>query len=97
MNTITNKEFRLQIMKWQALIKKAEITLPNGEPLPDKFFHFFLGVGYSTFKKMLSGKGSMREIQTYTARTIYFLNKLDTKVFLEEIRIMIPEYVKYST
>ncbi|WP_339145254.1 hypothetical protein [Pseudoalteromonas galatheae] len=97
MDKITNEEFKQQIERWQAQIALADIRLPNGEALPDKFFHLFLGVGYSTFKKMISGKESIREIQPYTARTIRFLNKLDDQVFLSEIRLCIPHYInKYQ-
>lgn len=93
MDKLTNEQFKQQIARWQLLIAQASITLPNGEALPDKFFHVFLGVGYSTFKKMLSGKESIREIQPYTAKTIRFLNKLEPTVFLDEIRLAIPEYI----
>lgn len=92
MEKLTNEQFKEQIGRWQLLIAQASITLPNGDVLPDKFFHVFLGVGYSTFKKMVSGKDSIREIQPYTARTIRFLNKLEPTVFLDEIRLAITEY-----
>jgi hypothetical protein len=94
MKELTNEQFKTQIGRWQLLIAQGNITLPNGEPVPDKFFHLFLGVGYSTFKKMISGKDSMRKIQPYTARTIRFVNKLAPNVFLDEIRQTIPEYIK---
>lgn len=94
MEKLTNEQFKQQIDRWQLLIAQATITLPSGSPLPDKFFHVFLGVGYSTFKKMVNGKESIREIQPYTARTIRFLNKLEPNVFLDEVRLAIPEYTK---
>ncbi len=98
MDKLTNEQFKQQIARWQLVIAQAQITLPNGDVLPDKFFHVFLGVGYSTFKKMVCGKDSIREIQPYTAKTIRFLNKLDTKVFLDEIRLAIADYViKYKS
>jgi hypothetical protein len=92
MHKLTNEQFKKQIAHWQSLIENAQITLPNGDELPNKFFHVFLGVGYSTFKKMLSGQDSIREIQPYTAKTIHFLNQLPPSVFLDEIRHAIPEY-----
>lgn len=95
MEKLTNKQFKEQVDRWQLLISQANITLPNGESLPDKFFHVFLGVGYSTFKKMVSGQGSIRPIQPYTAKTIRYINKLEPNVFLDEIRLAIPEYIDH--
>jgi len=92
MDKLTNEQFKEQIDLWQSLISQTNITLSDGSPLPNKFFHIFLGVGYSTFKKMISGKDSIREIQPYTAKTIRFINKLEPNVFLEEIRIAVIEY-----
>jgi hypothetical protein len=94
MDNMTNEQFIEQIERWQLLLSQTNITLSNGEPLPNKFFHVFLGVGYSTFKKMVSGKDSIREIQPYTSKTIRFINKLDPTVLLEEIRIAVIEYEK---
>lgn len=94
MTALTNEQFRKQIENWQEQIAKANIKLPNGEPLPDKFFHVFLGVGYSTFKKMVSGNDSRRVIQPYTARTVRFIKLLDNDVFLGEVKLVIPEYIK---
>ena len=94
MHKLTNTEFKAQIACWQALIAQANITLPNGSPLPNQFFHVFLGIGKSTFKKMVNGQYSMRDIQPYTAKTVQFLNRLKTTVFLDEIRLALPEYVR---
>jgi hypothetical protein len=91
-NIMTNVEFREQVGRWKLLINQVGITLPNGDEVPDKFFHVFLGVGYSTFKKMVSGQDSARKIQLYTFKTIRFLNKLESNVFLDEVRLAIPEY-----
>jgi hypothetical protein len=91
-NTMTNIEFREQIGRWKRLINQVGITLPNGDEVPDKFFHVFLGVGYSTFKKMVSGQDSARKFQPYTFKTIRFLNKIEPNVFLDEVRLAIPEY-----
>lgn len=90
---MTNTAFREQIGRWKLLINQAGITLPGGEALPDKFFHVLLGVGYSTFKKMLSGKESMRPIQLYTAKHVLVLNKLEATTFLDEIRLTLLEYL----
>ena len=92
MNKITNEQFKTQIEQWQKIIIQNNITLVSGEPVPNKFFHVFLGVGYSTFKKMVSGKDTIREIQPYTAKTIRFVNKLEHNTFLDEIRLAILEY-----
>ena len=94
MDKLTNKQFKKQIDRWQLLIAQTPITLPNGKPLPDKFFHIFLGVGLSTFRKMMSSKSSNRTIQPYTVKTIHFLKKIDANTFLEEIRLTIPEYLE---
>ncbi|WP_390241961.1 hypothetical protein [Vibrio sp. R78045] len=91
---MTNQEFKQQISNWQSLITQANVTLSDGQPLPDKFFHVFLGVGSSTFRKMINGQDSMREIQPYTARTVRFINKLEPTVFLDEVRLCIPQYMK---
>lgn len=91
---MTNDEFREKIKSWKLQISHAGIVLPDGEHLPDKFFHVLLGVGYSTFKKMLSGQDSMRPIQPYTAKHVRVLSKLDTNVFLDEVRQTIPEYLE---
>jgi hypothetical protein len=97
MHNLTNKQFKEQIGCWQALISQAKITLPNGSPLPNQFFHVFLGIGKSTFKKMVSGQDSMRDIQSYTSKTVHFLNRLESDVFLEEICLSIQEYsILYS-
>lgn len=94
MKELTNEQFKSQVDRWQLHIAQASITLPNGDPVPDKIFHLFLGVGYSTFKKMMSCKNSARKIQPYTANTIAFVNKLSTEVFLDEIRKIIPEFIQ---
>ena len=46
MNELTNKHFIEQIAKWKDIVAQSDITLPGGRPIPDKFFHVFLGVGY---------------------------------------------------
>jgi hypothetical protein len=89
MRTLSNADFARQIAQWKRVIVQAGITLPQGEALPDKFFHVFLGVGYSTFKKMLKG----RDIQPYTIKTIGFVNQLPPAVFLDAVRGTIPEYM----
>jgi hypothetical protein len=89
---LTNEQFKQQIALWQLLITQAGITLASGENVPDKFFHVFLGVGYSTFKKMFSGQNSIRPIQPYTIKTIRYINKLEPTVFLDQVRNTISEY-----
>jgi len=93
MDKLTNEQFKAQIDRWQLLAAQANITLPGGDALPDKFYHVLLGVGYSTFKKMLSGQDSIRPIQPYTAKHVRVLNKLDANTFLDELRLTIPEYL----
>jgi hypothetical protein len=92
MDKLTNSQLKEQIARWQLLIAQEGIRLSGGEVVPDKFFHVLLGVGYSTFKKMHSGQDSIRAIQPYTAKTIRYLNKLNAKVFLKEVRRAIIEY-----
>mgnify|MGYP005987788975 CR=1 FL=1 len=94
MEKLTNEEFKNQIARWQELITEHGITLPSGEPIPDKLFHVFLGVGYSTFKKMISGQDSQRNIQPYTVKAVRFINRLELTVFFEEIRNCIPVYIE---
>lgn len=94
MKKLTNEEFRIVIKDWQKLAKIHNVTLPNGRPLPDKFYHVVLGVGYSTFKKMLSGKDSIRTIQNYTYKTVYYINLTETEKFISILRFNIDEYVE---
>ncbi|MFV8386643.1 hypothetical protein ACNO5E_21300 [Vibrio parahaemolyticus] len=91
---MTNSEFKAQIAEWKALIEGANIRLPGNRPVPDKFFHVFLGIGSSTFRKMINGQDSMRVVQHYTARTVHFINQLAPEVFLREVQSTIPEYMK---
>ncbi|MBE8232119.1 MAG: hypothetical protein HAW67_00175, partial [Endozoicomonadaceae bacterium] len=85
MKTITNEQFIEYLERWKLIITQAGIVLPNGNPVHDKFFHVFLGLGYSTFKMLVSGQGSMRVIQPYVAKSINFADRLSKDAFLEEV------------
>lgn len=94
MATLTNEQFAEQIKKWLAIAAKEDIKLPNGRALPAKVFHVFLGVGYSTFKMMYTGELSKRDVQPYIAKTIHFINLLDEKTLIKEIRASLAEYIE---
>lgn len=89
---MTNTEFKNQIDKWVQLSNNAGLTMPNGSPVTKNVFHVVLGVGLSTFKKMMLGKKSMRPIQPYTEKHIRALTLLDESVFLDEVRLAISVY-----
>jgi hypothetical protein len=88
-NTLTNEEFKAKVNEWQSIIAKAGLTLPDGKAIPDKFFHVFLGIGYSTFKKMMFN----RDIQFNTVRVIHFLSLLSDKALIKEFEKTIPLYL----
>lgn len=90
-------EFRELVGKWQGQLERVGVTLPDGKPLPDKFFHVFLGIGYSTFKAALTEQKSNKGISKQMGKTIRFLSKLPFPVFIEEARLAVKEYTeKYN-
>lgn len=88
---MTNKEFIKQIRAFKKNINEAGITMANGEEVKDIFFRHLLGVGESTFKKMIYGQESMRPIQPYIAKHIRTLTLLESDVFLNEVRNLVRE------
>ncbi|OEE38275.1 hypothetical protein A1QO_02540 [Vibrio genomosp. F10 str. ZF-129] len=74
---MTNQEFRDQIAKWQALLTAANVTQSDGKPIPDKFFHIFLGLGFSTFTKLVNGKESLRPVPPYIAKMVRYIDRLE--------------------
>lgn len=88
---MSNKEFKDQISLFKTIIKDAGITMQNGDEVNDVFFRLLLGVGESTFKRMIYGKDSMRAIQPYIARHMRTLSLLDKGVFLNEIKLIIED------
>lgn len=97
MNTQTNEQFKEQIAIWQLLALENKVKLNSGLKLPDKCFHVFLGVGYSTFKKMLSSANSARPVPPYISKMIRYVNLLETNVFITELKLAVVEYHKLYT
>lgn len=90
---MTNQEFVQQIDRWKLLTSEAGITLPDGRPLPEKFWPVFLGYSWSTYKKHKGKAKDIRPIQCYTAKHLRALSKLDSTTFLEEVRLTLPEFL----
>lgn len=90
---MTNQEFVQQVERWKALTAQAGITLPNGKHLPEKFWHVFLGYSWSTYKKHKGSAVDVRTVQRYTAKHVRVLTKLEPTVFLDEVRLTIPEFL----
>ncbi|MEC4091611.1 hypothetical protein [Pseudoalteromonas rubra] len=91
---MTNDEFKTQIEAWLVVIETAGIRQPNGRPFPQQAFHVFFGVGLSTFKKMVSGQSSIREIQPYTARAVELARLLPEQAFLDQAKKALDEYIQ---
>lgn len=90
---MTNQEFVQQIEQWKTLVNQSGITLPNGKPLPDKFWSVFLGYSESAYKKFKGSEADYRVIKPYTAKHVRILAKLEPSVLLDEVRITLPEFL----
>lgn len=93
MNELTNEQFIEQITKWKDIVAQGNIMLPGGRPIPDKFYHVFLGIGYSTYRKLSNCDNPKGKVPLYTSRMVRFINKLEYSVFLDEIRLSLIDYV----
>lgn len=89
---MTNQEFVLQIEQWKKLVAEAGITLPNGKPLPEKFWHVFLGYSESTYFKFKGNEKDTRDIKLYTEKHMRALSKIEQGVFLREVRLTLPSF-----
>lgn len=89
---MTNKEFVQQIEQWKNLVNQAGITLPNGKPLPDKFWPVFLGYSESAYKKFKGNEADARDLKLYTSKHIRILTKLEPNVFLDEIKLTLSSF-----
>lgn len=87
---MTNQEFVLQIANWKKLTAQANITLPNGKPLPEKFWPVFLGYSESAYFKFKGNESDVRDIKTYTEKHMRALGKLDLNTFIDEVRLTLP-------
>lgn len=92
MAELTNEQFKAQLVQWKSIMTENGLKVDGGRPIPDKFFHVFLGVSYSVLKMMVCGKSSLRKVQPYTAKTVHFINRLEKDVFLAEAKFAIKEY-----
>lgn len=89
---MTNTEFLQYLESWKALAVNNGVTLSSGKPLPDKFWHVFLGYSESAYKKFKGYHVDSRGIKPYTAKHIKLLSSLPEKAFIKELRCTLPEF-----
>ena len=91
---MTNQEFVSQIAHWKLLAEQAGIRLPNGKPLPEKFWPVFLGYSESAYFKLKGSEIDSRNVKLYTAKHMRVINKLALEVFLDEVRLTLPSFLE---
>lgn len=90
---MTNQEFADILNQWKSRVQVSGITLPNGKPLPDKFWPLFLGYSESAYKKFKTQGEDKRSIKAYTEKHIRLIDLLEPEQFLAQVQAVIPDFV----
>lgn len=90
---MTNQEFADILNQWKSRVQVSGITLPNGKPLPDKFWPLFLGYSESAYKKFKTQGEDKRPIKAYTEKHIRLIDLLEHEQFLNQVQAVIPDFV----
>ncbi|HGY0724415.1 hypothetical protein D6U78_09490 [Vibrio cholerae] len=89
---MTNEEFCQTIIKWKETCEKNELRMPDGSPIPEDFWAFFIGYKYSSYRKMKGEERDKRPIKPYTSKLIRLLNEMPEKKFVDEVKFELGNY-----
>ncbi|EOX4130077.1 hypothetical protein ACPF4J_003219 [Vibrio cholerae] len=89
---MTNEEFCRTIIKWKETSEKNELRMPDGSPIPEDFWAFFIGYKYSSYRKMKGEERDKRPIKPYTSKLIRLLNEMPEKKFVDEVKFELGNY-----
>lgn len=90
---MTYGEYKRLIDKWTKAINEAGFRLSDDKEIPVTFWKTFLGIKRKVHQDMYACKHNTKGeinpnklVPAYYAKTIYFVERLEHAVFLEEVK-----------
>jgi len=87
---MTNTEYKELIENWTKLVNDSNITLSDHKPVPTLFWKTFLGITRSVHVEIMNGTYRRKEFSPGLIRTIHFVNLLEHRAFIDEVKLAIP-------